>query len=236
MHTFRFMTESRPVRIMRALAAAPNGLSTPAIVAELAEGVEPKQRALCWYGGILRNHVKMGHVEQVGKTPGGWQRRPAIVWAITEGGRELLAYIDDAPARDAAYQVAQVQQAEAVQLRTTALAEAASVYSPRTPRMERRPAAIRLRTLGCTLEEIGQIFGVTREMIRQDCLPYEARPERAVKLPGPRFMDAAVRNETLAIKVGQRTIYLTRDEAARLAGIIGRWDSEPSAVPAQVVV
>lgn len=220
------MSESRPVRIMRALAAAPQGRPTPALVAELGEAAEP--RALSWYGSILRSYAKKGHVEEAGRTPGGWQRCPAVIWRLTDKGREMLAYIDAEPNRQAAFEQARISQEAARQLRIAALAEAASLYSQRTPRSQRRPAAVRLRGLGCTLEEIGQIFGVTREMIRKDCLPYEPRPERAAKVPGPRLVDATVLNGVIAIRVGKRTIYFTRAEAMQLAEIIGSWNSAPA--------
>lgn len=222
------MTEIRPIRIMRALAAAPSGLSTPALVAELAEGVEPHQKALSWYGQILRKRANLGHVEKAGTAPGSWQRSPAIIWRITDEGRGVLAHIDDEPARRAELEQARIEQDAAVRARRAALAQAAHVYSRSTPRTERRSAAIRLRELGCTLEEIGQVFGVTREMIRQDCLSLEPRPEqspKAPKVPGQRFMDAAVLNGVMAVRMGKRTIYFTRAEARQLAEIISDWDA-----------
>ena len=92
--------------------------------------------------------------------------------------------------------------------------------------------AVRLRELGCNLEEIGQVFGVSREMIRQDCLPFESRPERAPRIPGQRLVDAVVLNNVMVIRMGKRSMYLTRAEAAQLAEVIGNWDSDqPSAVP-----
>jgi hypothetical protein len=228
------VTEARPIRIMRALAGAPDGLSTPAIVAELAEGIPSNQRALSWYGQILRSRAKQGHVENAGKISGrGWQRPPVIIWRITGEGRKLLARIDDEPARKARAEQAAIEQEEASRAQTSALAEAARLYSRHTPRSVRRPAAARLRELGCSLEEIGQVFGVSREMIRQDCLPFEPRPERPARVPGRRLVDAAVLNGVMAVRMGKRTIYFTRAEARYLAEIIDNWDSDqPSAASA----
>jgi hypothetical protein len=211
---------------MRALAGAPDGLSTPALVAELAEDMKSHQRALSQYGQILRSRAKQGHVENAGKISGrGWQRPPVTIWRITGEGRKLLAHIDDEPARKARAEQAAIEQEEASRAQTAALAEAARLYSRHTPRSVRRPAAVRLRELGCSLEEIGQVFGVSREMIRQDCLPFELRPERLV--------DATVLNGVMAVRMGKRTIYFTRAEARYLAEIIDNWDSDrPSAASA----
>jgi hypothetical protein len=227
------VTEARPIRIMRALAEAPDGLSTPALVAELAEGMKSHQRALSQYGQILRSHARQGHVEKAGKMSGrGWQRPPVIVWRITGEGRKLLAHIDDEPARKARAVQEAIEQEEASRAQTSALAEAARLYSRNTPRSVRRPVAVRLRELGCNLEEIGQVFGVSREMIRQDCLPFEPRPERPARVPGQRLVDATVLNGVMAVRMGKRTIYFTQAEARHLAEIIDNWDNDQPAVSA----
>ena len=229
------MTETRPTRILRALAAAPDGLSTPAIVEALAEGIKPNQKALSWYGSILRSQVKQGNAEKAGTVAGHWQKGPAIIWRITGKGRELLAYIEDGPAREAEGRAVQIRLELAAQNRMMALAEAAQMFSQGISLPERRTTAIRLRALGCTLEEIGQVFGVTREMIRLDCLHCEPkpRPERRPDIPGQRPVDAAVVNGLMVVRAGKRTIYFTRTEAMQLAEVIGNWDGEQSsALPA----
>lgn len=202
------MTENRPLRILRAIAASPHGLAAPGLVAELAEGIEPHQKALAWYGTILRAHAGNGLIARAGKTEGGWQRCPAFIYRITGEGLARLAHIDDEPNRKAAHDKALAQAEEASERRHAALAEAGRVYSRATPRDDRRTAALQLRNLGCSLEEIGGIFGVTREMIRQDLLPADPRPARVAGL---------AMGDLMSVRVGKRTLTFTRAEARILA-------------------
>lgn len=184
--------ESRPVRILRALDCSPGPLSTSQIVDELAEGIEPRQQALSWYGQILRRHAQEGKVEAAGKVRSErYHGAPTVLWRITDEGRKLLAYIDDAPRRKAAQEQASTELAEAARMRAEALAEGVSLYSRDTPRPDRWNAARRLRQLGCTLEEIGHLFGVSREMIRQDLLLTEEPAPPPAKSPRPAKAAAA---------------------------------------------
>lgn len=218
--------ESRTIRILRVLRRSPGGLSTPQLVAELAEGIEPLQKALTWYGGILRRHEDQGNVERAGRTPGGWQQGISTIWHLTDQGEKFLAYADEAPVREAERQRLAAEMTEAARMRADALAEAARECSRGTPRTERRIIAGRLRQLGCSLEEIGQVFGVSREMIRQDLLPCEPSPPRSSEPLGQRLVSAAILNGTLAVSLGKRTMYFTKAEAAQIAEVISRWDAE----------
>lgn len=204
------MTENRPLRILRAIAASPEGMAAPGLVEELAEGIQPRQQALTWYGSILRRHAQNGLIARAGKTEGGWQRCPALIYQITDEGIARLDYVDDEPNRKAAYDKALAEAGEAAALRHAALMEAASIYSRATPRAERRAIALHLRNLGCSLEEVGGIFGVTREMIRQDVLPADPRPARVAGL---------ATGELMSVRVGRRTLVFTRAEARILADL-----------------
>lgn len=227
--------ETRPVRILRALAAAPDVLSTSQIVDELAEGIEPRQKALAWYGSILRRQAQTGVVEKSGKVRSQrYHGAPTITWRITEEGEKLLAYIGDAPRRRAEEERLTAEMAAAVQARTEALSEAARLCSRETPRADRWATALRLRSLGCTLGEIGDLFGVSPEMIRQDLLlpepPAPARPgprPRPNRISGPRFAGATVvmPDSVLMLRIGKRKVYLTRDEARQLAEVIQAWEA-----------
>lgn len=215
----------RTLRILYALRDAPDGLTAPDLIERLGEGIEHFS-ALRAYGNDLRRRERKGHVERAGQIPGAYHNVPTTVWRLTGAGRDYLAYLDAAPEREADAQRAATELAEAAIVRAHALTRAAATYGGRqVPRAERRKAAAELRSLGCMLEEIGQVFGVTREMIRQDLLPFTPRPAHAPEVPGARYVEAVPLNGVLALRVGKRTIYLTRGEARSLAEVIGNWEA-----------
>lgn len=233
-------SEGRPTRILRALDRSPDGLSTLQLAAELAEGID-RSRFLSWYGEILRRYREAGRVEEIGRTKGGYQQCPSVIWRITDEGRKLLACIDDAPRLEAERARANAELAEAAQRRAEALAEGARLYSRQTPRGERWNATVRLRQLGCTLEEIGQLFGVTREMIRKELLlteePLPRRPGRpAVKVsrqvrapaPGVPSLSLSARQEEFLLDlIGHRRMpnyshFITTARALEARGLLDR--------------
>jgi hypothetical protein len=172
--------ETRPVRLLRALAQNPEPLSTPALASLLAEpGRRP--RLLSAYDRALRRHEHAGHVERAGRERRG-RGRPAIIWRITPAGRRWLDDHDKAP--DLAAAAAAAAQRTAAE-RDHALDEARATFNRQTPRISRKHAAQQLRELGCTLDQIGAVFHVTKERIRQDLLwdPAARKPPRKPKPP-----------------------------------------------------
>src|SRR6202046_1136037 len=157
--------ETRPVRLLRALAHNPEPLSTPDLARLLAEPGR-RRRLLSAYDHTLRRHEQAGHVERVGRERKG-RGRPAIVWRITTASRGWLDEHDKAPALAAA---AAAQARRAAAERDQALDEARAAFDPQIPRISRKRAAHQLRELGCTLDQIGAVFHVSRERIRQDLL------------------------------------------------------------------
>ena len=174
--------KTRSARLLRALAQNPEPLSTPALASLLAEPGQ-RQRLLASYDRVLRQHEHAGHVEQVGHVTNG-PGRPAIIWRITTAGRDWLDDHDKAPA---------LAQRKTEQARRTAterdhaLEEARATFNRQTPRISRKRAAHQLRDLGCTLDQIGAIFHVSKERIRQDLLwdpavrPAARKPPRTPK-------------------------------------------------------
>ena len=134
----------------------------------------PTTRLCAW-------HEKAGHVEQAGRERKG-RGRPAIIWRITSAGRGWLDDHDNAPALAAA---AAAQARRAAAERNRALDEARATFDLQTPRISRKHAAHQLRELGCTLDQIGAVFHVTKERIRQDLLwdPAARKPPRKPKPP-----------------------------------------------------
>jgi len=180
--------EPRPIRILRALAdASLQTLSTPALVGRLAEGIQPNQRALSWYGRILRSHEERGLVQRAGTAAAAYNNVPSILWRITPAGRAWLRDCDMAAAQAAQWAAEQAerdaQTARIAALREEAADEATAKYGPGTPASVRRAAVPALREVGLTLERIGVIFGVSRKQIRLDLLP--RKPCRRVMPPKP---------------------------------------------------
>jgi hypothetical protein len=190
--------ETRPARLLRALARNPEPLSAPALASLLAEPSQ-RHRLLTSYDRILRQHEQAGHVERAGRVPKR-RGRPAIIWRITPAGRGWLDEHDNAPALAAAAAAAAQGKTEQAQRMATerdrALDEARATFNRQTPRINRKRAAHQLRELGCTLDQIGAVFHVSKERIRQDLLwdpavqpatrkrPRKSKPDRATA--GPR--------------------------------------------------
>ena len=157
--------ESRPARLLRALAQNPEPLSAPALAGLLAEPGR-RRRLLSAYDHTLRRHEQAGHVERAGRERKG-RGRPAIIWRITTAGRGWLDDHDNAPALAAA---AAAEARRAAAERDQALDQARATFDLQTPRISRKHAAHQLRELGCTLDQIGAVFHVSKERIRQDLL------------------------------------------------------------------
>ena len=170
--------ETRPARLLRALAQHPEPLSTPALVSLLAEPGR-RGRLLASYDHTLRQREQAGHVEQAGHATNG-PDQPATIWRITSAGRRWLDDHDKAPALAAA---AAAEAGRAAAERDHALDEARATFSRQTPRISRKRAAHQLRDLGCTLDQIGAVFHVSKERIRQDLLWNPAVRPAARKLP-----------------------------------------------------
>ena len=175
--------ETRPARLLRALAQNPEPLSAPALASLLAEAGR-RRRLLSAYDYTLRRHEQAGYVERAGherKARG----RPATTWRITTAGRRWLDDHDQAPALAAA---AAADARRAAAERDQALDQARATFTRQTPRVSRKHAAHQLRELGCTLGQIGAVFHVSKETIRQDLLwdpaarKPPAKPKRRTRL------------------------------------------------------
>lgn len=174
----------RPFTALRLLAAAgEKGLTTPEIVN--ASGEEDKGARLSWYGGVLRQALAQGWVRELGRESGGWQKGKAIRWAITDAGVIRLKEYADARAgsptserrRQAAVRAAARKAAQDA-LRPT-LDQAVNVLPSLTQPSEKYELAVTLRNAGCTLQQIADVFGCSREWIRQvlEQGTWQARPK-----------------------------------------------------------
>ncbi len=173
---------SRRYQILAALRDKPGGLTVRDLLGITGEDATLKYQT--WYGSYLRDFRDAGHVRMAGKTETGWGHAPAFIWDITHQGRIYLtasegraAEIEEAAERAAA---ARAEETASELRRDEALTTTRAKFrGHRPPPHEREPVAIELRNLGCTLEEIGSVFGITREQARLDLL-------RPVRLPGLR--------------------------------------------------
>ena len=188
--------ETRAVRLLKALAQDPEPLSTPALASLLAESGQ-RRRLLSSYDRALHRHERAGHVERVGHAPKG-RGRPAIIWRITSAGRDWLDDHDKAPSLAAAAAAEARRKTEQAQRTATerdhALDEARATFNRQTPRLGRKRAAQQLRDLGCTLDQIGAVFHVSKERIRQDLL-WDPAAGTSPRMPKPRKPLPAERHE-----------------------------------------
>lgn len=189
--------EKTRLRILRIIAERPDGAISADLTGVFGRDL-PRQRAQSWVCNHLRLLARDGQIAQDGKRyqHAGNRPMPSPVWKITERGHAVIRYADDAPAREAQERAAQVALLEAAERRARCLGEAQRRYGRNTPPETRRIAAKELRALGCTLDEIGAIFEVSREMIRKDVLrdhPYQSSGLRHIS-PKP-----TVRERTRAL-------------------------------------
>jgi DNA-binding PadR family transcriptional regulator len=179
--------ETRPARLLRALAQNPEALSAPALASLLAEPGR-RRKLLVSYDRILSRHEQAGHVERAGRVPNR-RGRPATLWRITPAGRAWLDEHDQAPARAAAAAAEAQRKTEQAQRAATerdhALDEARATFNRQTLRTDRKRAAHQLRDLGATLDQIGAVFHVSKERIRQDLL-WDPAVRKRPRMPKPR--------------------------------------------------
>lgn len=130
------------------------------------------QRRLAWTNQILDRFLLYGYARRGPMEPSPYYHLvPVYRWFVTPEGVDFLAGGMGAGAR--ARRVAAAQRAAATQrarrVRQGELITAAYVkYDPASTYVcERNSAILELRDAGCTLAEIGGVFGITRERARQ---------------------------------------------------------------------
>jgi hypothetical protein len=162
----KIVRATRGLEILRRLRdACPDGMSTPQIAEALTPGgIEDRQRVLTVYGGALRALQADDCVRRAGVARNG--RHHAVVWAITTEGLERLdEHMQAALAWDKK-QFEHACRAERAAAAREALNAAKRAYGPGCPVAERNEVADRLLGMGCTLDEIGRVFGIGREGVR----------------------------------------------------------------------
>lgn len=174
--TFYAMTDLRDERVSmgRVLEilkeAGDRGITGPDIARHFTH--DRLQRRMTIVNQILYRLLKHHRVVRGLKEPTvHYHNVPTYRWFITSAGVHYLAIGMDAGIRRQRREQAERQYAveEAHRkLVSDALTEAYDKYDPETTdRCERDQVMRKLREQGCTLHDIGQVFGVTRERVRQ---------------------------------------------------------------------
>jgi hypothetical protein len=163
------MTEShgrvattRATQIFAELARAGQA-STPELRAAIGDGA-----SLLRYGEALRYHEAAGRVERKGWTPGSRRVGRAVIWALTEAGRQWLAAHQAALQAVADKQAAAAEAAKERARKASAIATVRRQCSPGCDLPTRRSWERFLADQGCSLAEIGEVFGLSKEMVRRD--------------------------------------------------------------------
>ncbi len=129
----------------------------------LARRARQLQYMLAKARNVLVIHQKQGRVIQYGYAHGSYNRSRSIVWKITPDGR---SWLNQRVSRTSAC------DRYAIKIRReNILIEAQITYGNRSVSREtRREVSRMLRAEGCTLHSIAEVFGVSSELIRRDCL------------------------------------------------------------------
>jgi hypothetical protein len=155
------------LKVLELLAEADQaGLTGPDIARTFDEPAVLQSR-LAHVNDVLRNFEASGKVRRRGVEPSlRYHHSPTVRWVVTPAGRAYLAAGGHGAAKRARLARAEAREQEARRLRALVL-ESRTRFGPDSPQHERLAESRRLRAEGVTLEDIGGIFGVTRERIRQ---------------------------------------------------------------------
>lgn len=171
MSGLHWQADGRPDRPRTALAllaqAGDKGLTTPEILAAADDGGGSR---MSWYGSVLRQALSRGWVKELGRESGGWQKGKVIRWGITPEGISRLAEYDVARSTPSVRKQRQAQaaaNAAAKADREPLLAYWKEAAPALTSPEVKHALALKLREDGCTLQEIADVFGTSREWIRQ---------------------------------------------------------------------
>jgi hypothetical protein len=155
------------LKVLELLAEAGPGGRTGSDIAHLFDEPTDLLRRLTHVNYVLRNFEASGRARRGDEEPSPrYQHSPTVRWFVTPAGRKYLAAGGHGAVKRARLARAADQAREAQRLRALVL-ESRTRFGPDSPQHERLAESRRLRAEGVTLEDIGGIFGVTRERIRQ---------------------------------------------------------------------
>jgi len=162
--------ENNHVRVLRALAR-----KSPQTSMKLAAAAGAWSRRTPHYGAVRVNDILSvelgrGRVARAGITRSSHNNVPTFLWEITPAGQ---AWLEEESWTWHSTRTAERQERCAMTMaQRSALIEyldreaRARGWGMDTPVAERRAAIFAMREMGCTLQAIGDIFGITREYVR----------------------------------------------------------------------
>jgi len=162
--------ENNHVRVLKALS-----LKSPRTSRELADAVgawpgRTPHLAAVRVNAILDVEQRRGHVARAGFTRSNYKNVHAFLWKITPAGQ---AWLEAEPWTQRGRNLS-ARKARAIRNRAwdSALIEyldreaRAHDWSHETPAAERKAAICQMRAMGCTLQAIADVFGITGEYVR----------------------------------------------------------------------
>jgi len=160
-------------RVLKVLAAG-----GPRIARDIAAGtgawpgIDPHFAAVR-VNAILKAEAARGHVRQSGTTRSRYHNVTAFLWDITPAGRVRLEEKPLRPGRNARVSMNAAWSSALVEH----LDREARIHDwgTETSAHDRKAACISMRGLGCTLQSIADVFGVSREYIRLILRGYQVR-------------------------------------------------------------
>jgi hypothetical protein len=160
--------ETNHIRVLKELAR-----KSPRTSRSLAEAVgawkQPHPRGMVRVNAILTAEARRGHTRTVGKVPSSYNNTPAFLWEITPAGREWLDAgtwkVDHSHAAMSAEQERRRAHRSAL-LEHLDREARINDWGMDTSVEERRAAIIAMRELGCSLQAVGDVFGITAEYAR----------------------------------------------------------------------
>lgn len=161
------MTESMRIRVLDSLARHPGGRTARELAADLELD---SMYAIVHVNGMTRKLGLRGDAEFIVEESG-YHNSKRYRWHITDSGRAELEHLRNTPSRE----LARERELAARRDRERKLTRRRELLAEWRQRWElgeiaSRDGVIRwLRQEGCMLDEIGDVFGITRERVRQIC-------------------------------------------------------------------
>lgn len=176
--------ETNHVKILKELA-----VRSPQTSRQLSDTVgawddKPPERGPVRVNQILITEAGYGRVRRAGVSRDAYHNTPAFLWELTCAGQE---WIDSGDWRHRGrVSVVRAERSAYSRAHRSALIEhldreaRAHDWGPESTAAERRRAIIEMHDLGCTLQAIGDVFGVTREAIRLILVGYKKQHGRTI--------------------------------------------------------
>lgn len=172
--------ETNHVKILKVLAASKTPMLSRQISAATGAWAQlPPIRGQVRTNSILLTEAGYGHVRRAGVDKQRYHNTPAYLWEITPAGREWLDCgqwkLRGVLTAERGRKVAMNSARNGALLEHLDREARIHDWGPETSASDRRKAIREMRDLGCTLQSIADVFGITREYVRLILLGYQKR-------------------------------------------------------------